>query len=76
MGMSYMLSPDHNWWKNLRGNVPLTVWYKGKKCRAVADAVQGDESVVNAILAAIKTQAGRRDGNISPQRGSRQRWLE
>ena len=46
---------NHNWWKNLRGgNVPVTVWIKGKKRNALADAISDEESVVDAILASAK----------------------
>lgn len=45
---------NHGWWKNLRGNVPVEIWFKGQRRAAVADAAHGDESVVNAILAAVR----------------------
>ncbi len=45
---------NHGWWKNLHGNVPVSVWLKGQKRNAIADATYGDESVINAILEAVK----------------------
>lgn len=45
---------NHDWWKNLSGNVPVEIWFKGQRRKALADAAHGDESVVNAILAAVQ----------------------
>jgi len=41
--------PLHNWWQNLRGNVPVTVWLKGRRYSATADAFHGDETTVNEL---------------------------
>jgi hypothetical protein len=41
--------PLHNWWRNLRGNVPVTVWLKGRHYSAVAEVYQGDEATVNEL---------------------------
>src|SRR5690349_4264399 len=38
--------PLHPWWKNLQGNVPVTIWLKGRKYSATADAAQGDDATV------------------------------
>jgi len=46
--------PLHNWWKNLRGNVPVTVWLKGQQYRAVADALQGDGTTVNELQSLVR----------------------
>jgi hypothetical protein len=41
---------SRNWWKNLRGNAPVTLWLKGKKRRGVAEVFFGDETVTQALL--------------------------
>jgi len=41
--------PLHRWWKNLQGNVPVTVWLKGRKYDGIANATQGDETTVTAL---------------------------
>jgi hypothetical protein len=39
-----------SWWKNLRGNAPVTLWLKGKKRRGEASVFFGDETVAQALL--------------------------
>jgi hypothetical protein len=39
------------WWKNLRKNVPVTLWLKGQQRSGIAEAFYGDEHVVEAITA-------------------------
>ncbi len=41
--------PLHGWWKNLRGNVPVVVWLKGRKYQGVANATQGDDKTVQEL---------------------------
>ena len=41
--------PLQNWWRNLRGNVPVTVWLKGRRYGAVAEVYQGDEATVEEL---------------------------
>lgn len=48
-GDTLTLIPLHRWWKNLHGSVPVTIWLKGKKYRATADAFQGDEATVKEL---------------------------
>jgi hypothetical protein len=37
------------WWKNLRKDVPVTLWLKGQQRSGIAEAFYGDENVVEAI---------------------------
>src|SRR5262245_53647511 len=39
-GDSLIVIPLHRWWKNLCGDVPVTIWLKGRKYAGVADASQ------------------------------------
>ena len=41
---------SRGWWKNLRGNVPVTLWLKGQKRQGIAEAFHGDENVVEALI--------------------------
>jgi hypothetical protein len=53
-GNSLLVIPLHGWWKNLRGQMPVTVWLKGHKYQGVADAAQGDEKTVQELIRLIK----------------------
>jgi hypothetical protein len=54
-GNDLQLLSNHTWWKNLSGgNVPVTVWIKGKEHHALADVVRDEETVANAILTSAK----------------------
>jgi hypothetical protein len=53
-GDTLTVIPLHRWWKNLRGNVPVTVWYKGQKYSGMANAFQGDESTINDLQRLIE----------------------
>ena len=46
---SLAVIPLHRWWKNLQGNVPVTVWLKGRKYSGIANATQGDAATVAAL---------------------------
>jgi len=48
-GDTVEIIPLHNWWKNLRGNVPVTLWFKGRKYQAIADASYGDEMTIKEL---------------------------
>ena len=48
------ITPLHNWWKNLCGNVAVTVWLKGRKYQAIADASHGDEMTVKEVQRLIQ----------------------
>lgn len=54
---SLFLIPLHGWWKNLRGNVPVTIWLKGNKYHGVANATQGDEQTVQELERLIAVSA-------------------
>ena len=54
---SLVVIPLHRWWKNLQGNVPVTVWLKGRKYSGVANAMQGDEATVDALQQIIANSA-------------------
>lgn len=41
--------PLHAWWVNLKGNVPVTVWLKGKRYAGIADAFKGNEAAVREL---------------------------
>lgn len=49
--------PLHHWWKNLCGNVPVTVWLKGRKYRATADAFHGDEATVEELQGLVRASS-------------------
>jgi len=49
--------PLFNWWKNLRGNVPVIVWLKGRRYLAMADAFHGDETTVEELQALVQTSS-------------------
>jgi hypothetical protein len=54
------------WWKNLRKDVPVTLWLKGQQHSGIAEAFYGDENVVEAIMAlAPKSQQLRKMYRIS-----------
>ncbi|MEO8609418.1 MAG: nitroreductase/quinone reductase family protein [Chloroflexota bacterium] len=56
-GDNLVVIPLHPWWKNLQGNVPVTVWLKGHKYAGTADASQGDEATVAALEKLIHDSA-------------------
>ena len=56
-GDTLIVIPLHHWWVNLRGNVPVTVWLKGRKYAATAGASQGDEMTVKALEKLIHDSA-------------------
>lgn len=56
-GNTLSVIPLHGWWKNLRGNVPVTVWLKGRKYQGSADATKGDEKTVNELRRLIENSA-------------------
>ncbi len=56
-GDSLVVIPLHRWWKNLQGNVPVTVWLKGRKYSGVANASQGDEATISALQGIIANSA-------------------
>ena len=56
-GDTVAVIPLHNWWKNLRGNVPVTVWLKGRKYSAIADAFHGDETTVNELQGLVQASS-------------------
>jgi hypothetical protein len=56
-GDTLYLIPLHPWWKNLQGNVPVTVWLKGRKYAGTADAAQGDDATVAALEKLIHDSA-------------------
>ncbi len=45
-GDTLALIPLHDWWKNLRGGVPVTVWLKGHRLSGTAQASMGDAAAV------------------------------
>lgn len=47
------LIPLHRWWVNLRDDVPVTVWLKGRQYRATASAALGDDQTVRDLEALI-----------------------
>jgi hypothetical protein len=49
--------PLHSWWKNLRGNVPVTVWLKGRKYQADANTFHGDETTANDLQHLVQTSS-------------------
>jgi hypothetical protein len=49
--------PLHNWWKNLRGNAPVTLWLKGRRYSAIADAFQGDDTTVNELQSLVQASS-------------------
>lgn len=53
-GDTVEIIPLHNWWKNLCGNVPVTLWFKGHKYRAIANASHGDEMTVKEVQRLIQ----------------------
>ena len=52
-----MLIPLHRWWKNLRGNVPVTIWLKGGKYEGIADASSGDDETVSDLQRLIQASS-------------------
>ncbi len=56
-GSTLFVIPLHRWWKNLRGNVPVTVWLKGRKYQGTADATQGDEKTVKELQRLIENSS-------------------
>ena len=46
---SLIVIPLHRWWVNLRGNVPVKIWLKGKKYEGVADASYGDPDTIREM---------------------------
>lgn len=44
-----------NWWKNLQGGAPVTLWVAGKEIQGVAEAVAGDAT---AILPYLRSHLG------------------
>ena len=56
-GKNLFVIPLHRWWTNLRGNVPVTIWLKGRKYQGVADASQGDERTVQELQRLIGASA-------------------
>jgi hypothetical protein len=56
-GDNVAVIPLHPWWKNLQGNVPVTIWLKGRQYAGTADATQGDDATVNALEKLIHDSA-------------------
>ncbi len=56
-GKTLYVIPLHRWWTNLRGNVPVTIWLKGRKVQGVADASQGDEKIAQTLQRLIAESA-------------------
>ncbi len=56
-GNTLFVIPLHRWWTNLRGNVPVTIWLKGRKVQGTADASQGDEQTVQELQRLIGESA-------------------
>ena len=56
-GDSLVIIPLHRWWKNLQGNVPVTVWLKGRKYTGIANATQGDEATIRDLQQLITNSA-------------------
>ncbi|MEP6988738.1 MAG: nitroreductase/quinone reductase family protein [Chloroflexota bacterium] len=72
-GDRLVVIPLHRWWKNLQGNVPVTVWLKGRKYTGVANATQGDEVTISVLQQIIANSANlmrvykiERDANGQP----------
>lgn len=53
-GDTVEIIPLHNWWRNLYGNVPVILWFKGRKYRAIADASHGDEMTIKEVQRLIQ----------------------
>ncbi len=53
-GNTFFIIPLHRWWRNLRGNAPVTVWLKGHKYQGIASATQGDAETVRELQRLIE----------------------
>ncbi len=56
-GDTLILIPLHRWWVNLQGNVPVTIWLKGRKYNARANATQGDDTTIAELQKLILESA-------------------
>lgn len=54
---SLILIPLHDWWINLQGGVPVTLWLKGKRQAATAQAFYGDPATVAELERLIHESA-------------------
>lgn len=74
------LFTDHNWWKNLRDQAPVTLRLRGKKLQGTAEVIHDDIELITEGLMAFVQQHSRAapaygvklDANGQPDRASAQ----
>jgi hypothetical protein len=54
---SVIVIPLHDWWKNLRDGVPVTVWLKGRQYAGRAEAFYKHEATVKELDRLIRDSA-------------------